>query len=214
MMMDFTGELDYQSKKMKADITINIATPNTRDNKTTMTMYSLDNSVYMLIEVPGTSPQWMKTDTSIINWETMNQVESHIELLKGAQIEITGSESVNGTECYVLQLEPDINQLWQILMQQISITGQEIPDIEKEALMEILDDFSVQQWVAKDTYFLRKAKIDMNMTTTSEELGSSNEEGMVKISISMDLYMHDYNQPVSIILPPEAEKAIEMPLNR
>lgn len=214
MMMNFYGVMDYQSKKMKADITINTVTPNTEENKTMVTMYSIDDTVYILPEVPGTAPSWIKTDSSTAGWDNMNQVKSQIELLQGARFEITGSESINGKDCHLLQLEPDINQLWHTTMQQTGITGQEIPEIEKESLKEMLDYLSVKQWVAKDTYFLNKAKIEMNLEATPEELGSSNAEGIVKISISMDLFMHDYNQPVSIILPPEAEKAIEIPSNR
>jgi hypothetical protein len=37
-------------------------------------------------------------------------------------------------------------------------------------------------------------------------------EGSVPAGISMVLLFYNYNQPVSIVLPPEAEEAIEVPM--
>ncbi len=71
--------------------------------------------------------------------------------------------------------------------------------------------FSVKQWIAKDTYFLAKAEIDIAVELIPEALGFPEEEGGMIMDIPMNLLSHSYNQPVSIVLPPEAEEAIEMP---
>lgn len=46
---------------------------------------------------------------------------------------------------------------------------------------------------------------------TPEAMGSPEEEGVFTMDITMSLLAYNYNQPVSIVLPPEAEEAVEMP---
>jgi len=43
-------------------------------------------------------------------------------------------------------------------------------------------------------------------------MGFPGEEGVMTMDIVIDLLVYDYNQPVSIELPPEAEEAIEVPM--
>jgi len=213
MVMHFSGVLDQINRKMKEDVTITIITSATDKEEMAMTMYLLNGTAYFLAKVPGMTPQWLKAETPAANWEATNPVESQLELLEGAQIEVTGSEIVHGVDCYVLQLTPDIEQLWQIAMQQAQVTGEKIPDTGEEFLEEMFQSFSVKQWIAKDTCFLTKVHIDMNVELTPEQLGSPGEEGIVQTAISMDIFFHNYNQPVSIVLPPEAEEAVEVPMN-
>ena len=52
----------------------------------------------------------------------------------------------------------------------------------------------------------------MTVELTPEALGSPEEEGRITMDIVMILLTNDYNQPVSIVLPPEAEEAIEVPM--
>ena len=47
---------------------------------------------------------------------------------------------------------------------------------------------------------------------TSEDMGFPEEEGEVVIKISIDSLENNHNRPVTIVLPPEAEEAIEVPL--
>jgi hypothetical protein len=145
-------------------------------------------------------------------WEQMNQVEPQVELLEAAQVEVIGSEEVNSVDCYVLQLTPDMAKLWQVAMRQSGITGEQIlPELDEELLQQVFKSFSVKQWVAKDTHFLAKVEIDMALELTPEAFGSPEEEGSVKMDVAFDLLTFGYNQPVSIVLPKEAEQATEVP---
>jgi len=210
MVMDFSGVLDLANRQMKADITMNIAASGADETDMAMAMYLLDDVAYMMIEVPEMAPMWVKSEVPEATWEAMNQVESQIGLLEAAQVEVIGSETIEGIDCYVLQLTPDMEQLWQVAMQQAEVIGEEMPDIAEELLEEIFRSFSVKQWIAKDTYFLTKAETDMDMELTPEALGSTGE-GLTKIGIAMDLLYYNYNQQVSIVLPLEARDAIKVP---
>ena len=73
----------------------------------------------------------------------------------------------------------------------------------------MFQSFSVKQWVAKDTLFLIKAEMKMDVDVSGEAVGDDSA-GDVRMQFEMNLLMSDYNQPVSIELPPEAENATEV----
>ena len=57
-----------------------------------------------------------------------------------------------------------------------------------------------------------KAEIDMAMELTPEVMDYLGEEGEMSMDITLIFLAYNYNQPVSIVLPPEAEEAIEVPI--
>ena len=212
MVMDSNGTLDLENGRMGMDITMNVATPGEDKIEMAVATYLLDDFVYMMMDLPEVGPMWMKLEMPEVAWEEMNQVESQIGLLEASQVKIIGSETIDGIDCYVLQLTPDMEQLWQVVMQQAEVAGEEIVDIQRDFLEEVFRSSSVKQWIAKDTYFLTKAQIDMVAELTPEALGSPQEEGLVTMEIALDLLFYNYNQSVSIVLPPEAVEAIEVPI--
>ena len=158
----------------------------------------------MMSKVPGEEPTWMKEEVPEEWWEESQQMgwgESQIEILEEAQVEVIGSERVDGIDCYVLEVIPDLEQLWQLSHY---LHFDEAPDVTEEYLQEIFRSFSVKQWVAKDTYFLTKAEIYIAREFPPEKAGPST------VDIAMVLLSYNHNQSVSIELPPEAEEAIEV----
>jgi hypothetical protein len=85
-----------------------------------------------------------------------------------------------------------------------------LPEVEEDFMKEVFEGFSVKQWIARDTYLLCKAEIEMVLEMTPEAMGFPDEEGSLTMEIVISLLAYDYNQPVSIELPPEAENAIEV----
>jgi len=207
MVMDGSGTLDLENRQMRMDMTMSMAMTGEDEIEMAMEMYLIGDMMYMMMEIPEMGPMWIKSEMPEGYWEEMSQVEPQIELLEAAQVEVIGSERVGGIDCYVLQLTPDLEQLWQIVMQQAEVTGGEMPDVTEELLEEMFRSFSVKQWVAKDTYFLTKAEINMAVELTPEALGSPEEEGVVTMDMAVGLLVYNYNQPVFIELPPEAEEA-------
>ena len=206
MVIDSSGASDFENRQMRMDVTINVAVPGEDEIEMAMAMYLIGDMMYTMMEIPEMGPMWMKSEMPEEYWEEMRQVEPQIELLEVAQVEVIGSERVGGIDCYVLEVTPDLEQLWQIVMQQAEMAGG-MPDVAEEFLQEIFRSFSVKQWVAKDTYFMAKAEIDMAVELTPEAMGFPEEEGIMTMDIAMVLLAYDYNQPVSIELPPEAEEA-------
>lgn len=211
MVMDFSGAYDLESSQMWLDVTTSTAMIGEDEMEVGLEMYLIADMLYMGMEIPMMGHMWAKSEVPPGYWEDMSQLDPQIELLEGAQVEVLGSEIIRGVDCWVLQLTPDMEQLWQLLGQQAEITEGGMPDVEEEFLQEIFRGFSVKQWVAKDTYFLTKAEIDMSVELTPEAMGFPEEEGSMTMDMAMDLLAYNYNQPLSLVLPPEAEEAVEIP---
>jgi len=123
---------------------------------------------------------------------------------------LLGSDKVDGTECYVLAVTPSLEKLW-AMVQMGGAAEQFPPGLDLE---QLVTGFSVRQWVAKDTFFTRKASISMTMVLTPESLGVPPEQAEDfdgTANIAMTFFMHHINQPVTITLPPGAEEAEEVP---
>jgi len=209
MVTDSSGALDLENRRMMMDMTMSMAMPGL-EMEMGMEMYLIGDMMYMFMESPWVEPMWAKLEMPEGTWEEWSQTEAQVGLLEVAQVEVIGSERVRGIDCYVLEVTPDVEQLWQMVMQQAELTGEEMPDVAEEFIQEIFRSFSVKQWVAKDTYFLTKAEIDMAVELTPEAMGFPEEEGIMTMDIAISLLAYDYNQPVSIELPPEAEEAIDI----
>jgi hypothetical protein len=215
--VDSSSTLDIENSQMKMDMTMYMAIPGEEDVDMAIEMYFIENMIYMMMDVPGmgATATWMKSEAPTGTWDEVTAewggLNSYLDLLELAEVEVTGSETVGGIDCYVVEITPDMEQLWQIFMQQSELTWG-MPEIDEEFLDEVFRSYSVKQWIAKDTYLLAKAEIDIEMEFTPEALGFPDEEGELTMNATLTILVYDYNQPVSIELPPEAEDAVEMPM--
>lgn len=202
----FSGALDSNSREMRMEI-----------NQDDMgeVYYLIDDIVY-LGDVWEEEIEWWFTDTaSEEDWEEVrrsfirdSQIQLQIELLKTTQIDVIGSESVKDVDCYLLQLTPDVEQLWSLVLlhPSVSFIVYDYDTPTKEALQEMFPSFSVKQWVAKDTHYLTRAEVNITLELTPENIGWPDEIGEIKVDTTMSLLVYNHNQPVSIVLPPEAEE--------
>ncbi len=216
--MDYSGALDIDNEEMRVAVTARAVVPGEDETETSLEAYLIDGTGYSITTVPGTEPVWEKEELSGADWEEtwegviemMSLAEPQLELLEAAEVEVIGSELVEGVDCYVLRLTPDMAQLWDTIMQQATMGfggGLGLPDFSEEILDEAFYSLSVKQWIAKDTYFLMKVAIDATIELTAEAMQVT--EGEMNIDTVLNLLAYNYNQPVSIELPPEAEEAIE-----
>jgi len=211
VMMNNSGTLDLENLQMKTDLSAGSG-----DEMMRVESYIIDGMLYARPEAPGEEPVWMKEEVPAEYWEMMTGVsglENYIELLKTAQMEVTGSEQVKGVDCYVLQLTPGMAELYQTAMDPVGGVGRAgmLAPVPEDLLEEIFRSFSVQQWIARDTYFLMKAEIDMAIETTPELMDYLGEEEEISLDITISFLAYNYNQPVTIVVPQEALEAIEVP---
>ncbi|MGD9118335.1 MAG: hypothetical protein PVJ08_06340 [Dehalococcoidia bacterium] len=212
MEADYGGALDLDNQQMRLDMDLNIEMTGEEDTAGTIELYLIDGNGYSMADVPGVDPVWEKEEVSQTDWEAVLEVmmlaEPQLELLEASEVDVIGSESVKGVDCYVLRLTPDMEQLWATAGQQAALGFTEEmgwPSFSAEVLEQASYNFSVKQWIAKDTYYLMKVDIDMDLELTAEAMGMPEEEGVATIAIVLKILAYNYNQPVSIELPPEAE---------
>lgn len=218
MIMDNSGTLDLENIQMEADLNLktNIVAPVEEEIEMGVEMYIVDGMMYAKPEAPGEEPTWMKSELPSVAWEVqkgLSGLDNYYELLATAQVEVIGSEKVKSVDCYVLEVSPDLEQLYKTATNVTGTSdtgGMLLPPVPEEFLKDIFSSFSVKQWVAKDNYFLIKAEIDISMESTPELMDYLGEEGETSVDITIIFLAYNYNQPVSIELPPEAKEAIEM----
>ncbi len=207
VMMDNSGTLDLKNLQMKVDLSAGSG-----DEMMRLEQYLVDGTMYAKPQAPGEESTWMKQEASVEVWESLSVVsglENYKELLETAQVEVIGSENVKGVDCYILQLTPEMAELYQTAMDPVGGIGQAgmLPPVPEEFLQEMFHSFSVKQWIAKDIYFIMKAEIDMVVDTTPELMDYLGQEGEISVDIKIIFLAYDYNQPVTIIVPQEAIEA-------
>ncbi len=212
IVTDSSGAFDLANRQMRMDMTMSIVVPGEDEVDIEIELYLIDSTGYIMMDVPGTGPVWEKEELSEADWEEtvemLSLAEPQIEILETAEVEVIGSEIIGGIDCYVVEITPDMEQFWETVMQQATLGFVEemgLPMITEEILDEVSYSFSAKQWIAKDTYLLMKVETDMVIELTPEAMGSPEEEGEMTIDVAISMLAYNYNQPVSIELPPEAE---------
>jgi hypothetical protein len=220
VVVDITGAFDTDDEKMMMVMNMDIDMAGEATMKMGMEMYLLDDWMYMMVDAPMMSPQWTKTEVSyneiLEKMESIDFTQTQTELLESADIVITGKEKIDGIDCYILEVSPDMSKLLEILMQQSQLTGGDmlnVPTDEFDEMMENIDDMvkniSATYWVAEDTFYIIKGDVSFSMEITPEAMGVTDEEGSVSMDTVLSMRMFNHDKPVSIVLPPEAENAVE-----
>ena len=213
---DCSYSIDVANARMKMVMDISNMMPDAGEIEMTEAAYLIDGMMYLGMDMPDFmgGSTWRKIRIPEEMLTEMDQVSSLTALIETAEITVLDSETINGVDCYVVEVVPDADQLWQYLSQQLQLAGDEMemPDIAGEIIRKMYDNVSVTLYIAKDTYFLIGASIDMYLELTPEDLGHPEEEGSMTMDITTDMLAFDYNIPVSIELPPEAENATEVSL--
>lgn len=211
MTMSFAS--DEKNERMRLVLNMDMEVPGEDPMKINAEMYYLDGWMYVIADMPMMEPQWMKVKIPYEDClEGVGELEltsSHLEILEESHATVTGSEKVDGVDCYVLELTPDMDEIWDIIMQQMLMAGSGMPDVPVVNINEMIDTFSVRYWIAKDTYYLAKSEMDISMEITPEAMGVYDEEGSVSLDMTMNMRMFNYNKELTFELPPEAENAME-----
>jgi outer membrane lipoprotein-sorting protein len=183
MGMTGKGRVDIENKRMynKMDM-------GTMGMSTSTETYIIGDMAY----IKSPSAGWMKKEADVGMWEAQDIVKSQKDLMKSIDVTLSGSEKVNGVDCYILVMKPGRDELIQLLTQEIGGT----PGISATEIGEKIRSMEVREWIAKDTSLTRRSVTVMQMEA---------EGKLVDMTIRMDIY--DYNKPMNIELPKEAEDA-------
>ena len=173
------------------------------------TMYMGDLGSMLLFDMS----LWIKSEMSEQNGTSQDQLGAQMELLNCSNVTLLKDAEVKGVECYVLKIVPDSEKFWKIMMDQSLMNHplvgqfemgkklQNISDVANQSIMNI----SMSLWIATDTKFVMKSVATMEMMTISPDT-----EEETRIAMDYEIGFYDYDVPVSIMLPPEAEGAIDI----
>lgn len=120
-------------------------------------------------------------------------------MFRSSKIEYMGLEKVNGTDCYVILIKPDVKALIAYLESvMVPELGGSLTQIGVN-LSEAIKSLNVKLWVAKQDFLIKKQEVTMTLTVMDTDL-----------QIMATTLITDYNKPIAITLPPEAHQASQM----
>jgi hypothetical protein len=211
--MSGTGALDVINQAMRTTVTIDMDIPEVGSQGISAEIYVLEGWMYTGMDIPGMGEQWMKVALTEEMWQQQDQVEQYVALLATAvEVDYKGTETVNGVECYVFEIEPDMSTLSDLLVQETSSLG--IMDLSSLDLAELYQELTVKEWVAKDSYRLQRTEVEITMEFRPGDVGAADDDfEKMSIDIGMTMRFYAYDQPFTVVLPPEALEAEEVPLS-
>ena len=217
-----SGVMDRTSKKMKLEMMMTMQLPEEAEIPETkemkMDIYLINNTLYTKMDmgIPMMPAQWTKREMPEEYWESQNRIGQQMELLNISKAELLEDEKVNDVDCYVLKLMPDIEKYWETVMKQEGL-GELMQNLRQNDSFDIgklIKEMSIKQWIAKDTKFPVKTEVQIKMAMSSADLNIPETEE--KFTMTMDqrtnIVFYDYNEPVTIELPKEAESATGFPM--
>ena len=208
--VDSTINYDVVNEEMEMNMEFDIATEGEdMTMKMAMVIYLVDGMLYTMMDIPMAPAEWTKSEVPEDYWDEMDYIEMQLDLLEAAEIEVLGKELKDSVECYMIQITPDMEKLFELMMDQTQTAFGEFSASEFEQISEMFKSYSVKMWVEKETSLIVYAALEMYIEATPEMMGVYDEEGFMSINATMNMKFFNYNQPVEIVLPPEAEDAEE-----
>jgi len=212
------GVVDNKNLEMMMEmwVTTDMLSQSDVPDSMVMAQYLISDVYYVKTDMPSEGETWLRYDIPeefLQGYRSqMGQMEQQIDLLEYADVELLGTEMVNGIECYVLDVQADFAKLFDAMLQQPEI-GNMILDDEYPAFDEFITDYSYKSWVSKDEHFLIKCESGYRMHINSESMGLPPQEAFdMTMEAEATVVLSNHNQPVCIQLPPEALGAEEASL--
>jgi len=216
--MESSGTADFTAKNMQMDLDMSVEQSDTQPGDTPMNvsaeMYMMGDTLYIKTDIPGAGEQWVKTALT----EEMKQaydldlVDQQLAPLEDAtQIEYVKTETVDGSECYVLKIVPDMAAMKEWLDEQ-QVTSGPLDWSQVQKLEDVFKELAYNTWIAKDTKLIKKMNIQISIELNAAQFGIDESEfEKMTMDAEINMLMKDYNEPVTITLPDEAQNATEMP---
>jgi hypothetical protein len=174
-------------------------------------IYTVDGWMYMRANVPYEGDQWSKMKLTDDVWAQQSQLSSMSDFLKSpAYLELSGSEIIRGIDCYVLSVSPNEESLADWMSGQMPTRDSSL-SLDNLGISQLNDNFTVKQWISKDGYLPVRQTIAMKFGGSSPTPTAAPDifdQMAMEINATIDYY--DYNNTVSIELPPEALNAPEL----
>jgi hypothetical protein len=201
---------DSINKRQLTIMDTTIDSPVIGQQQQTSQMYMVEGWMYIKMVLPGGGGQWSKMKMPEILSANESELAKQAEFLKTAQkVTLLGSEKVDGVDCYILQIDPDMQKLIDWLSSQNSAL--DLSTLNSQSYKA----YTFKQWISQDNFLPMKVTQDMIIEILPGANGSTgNDFEKETCTIHAEGKFYDHNKPVTIELPPEAQNALELPLKQ
>lgn len=213
MNLKSNGKTDITADNVYMDMDMSVEQEGQGSQSVSAEMYMFTDWLYMNLKMSGVGEGWVKTP---VNEATKQDYNLDVVGEQLAPLESMGKigfvkyESVDGSQCYVLQVVPDLQAMKEWLDEE-QLTAGSFDWSQVENLGDIFKEIYYTLWVAKDTKLIKKMQLAMSMELTAAQAGVTESDfDKMTMDIAMSMALKDFNKPVSIILPDEAKDAEEM----
>jgi len=205
MSTNGNGIVDLVNKKLMMEITS--SSSGGMQIEASYLLYLIDYVMYMKMDFQDTQ-SWVKMDFSQLDtfldtynnyWDTYDQMQSLAILLGVSEVKFVNDQIFFNVDCYGLELTPDINKLVDAMTTQFGSSASMLQGMD---LSNFVDSFVIQLWIAKDTNFIMKAYEYMKITMQSPT--------QMTMWMEVTVLIYNYNNADGIVLPEEAENAVDM----
>jgi hypothetical protein len=204
-----SGMLDVANGEMQMQLTTNIAMAGESTQGGTVETFIVDGYIYSKYPTPEGDTEWVKMAMPKGMWDKQNQLVQQAEILKTADsVEYLGDESIDGMECYVVEIYPSDQTIEKLLSQiDMPVTSSQL----KTELSNIFKDLVIKEWISKDSYLISKTQQHAVIELEPKDIGLENNEfKKMVVSLDIEMKLYDYNMPLSIELPAGALDATEI----
>jgi hypothetical protein len=82
-----------------------------------------------------------------------------------------------------------------------------------EQISKMFKNLSYTLWIARDSGLIKNMDVSLLLEMSPDQFASAKTTDFqnLTMSVTMTMKMFDYNKPISIVLPPEAKNAMEIP---
>jgi hypothetical protein len=207
------NSVDVPAKMMSGQTDITVDIPPQANLKISTEVYCADGWLYAKTSAPLLANQWYKMKLTEDQWNKQSGLSNVSGFLQSAvKIELAGSQTINGTNCYVLNVTPDLAALTDWIQQ--AVQGQQTGvDLSNIDLAKTFKSFSVKEWVSKVDKLPVQQQITIVAEITPSDFTATNTDfDKLDLNVNGTITYSDYGQPVNIVVPPDALNAQQMPL--
>jgi hypothetical protein len=174
-------------------------------------VYIVDGIIYNQGLFPDAPEIWSKTSITPVVWDIQNQAKYITGFLKPEDITGLSTETNKiNDKVYtrvLFTVNPDLAEFWSFITNQ---PGIQLPQKPPKELTydQVIKHFEFKLWIDQSSRLPFEAETDMDVFIDSNMLPSF--KSTFSSSIKVNLVFGEYNQPVNIILPSDAEDAQEL----
>lgn len=212
MQQNTIGYLNNIEREMMFSMDILSEMPDSAPQDSSLKTYFVDDWAYMQMNMPVIGEQWLKMQLTEDMWNQQSHLGQQVEFLKtAAEINITGNETVGNTDCYVLEIIPDMAVLAQWIATQSNLEENGIQVAEQDFISRITS-VSMEEWIAAGSFLPLREDFAIHIELLPGDF-TNPVTGLEKavLDIGTEIIYYDFGDIVPIELPPEAENAIEVP---